>query len=267
MICNEVQPLLTDFADNTLDNETRKAIQAHLDGCAQCSKEWLETSQLLAAIRHTPVTVPGAAVRQQFNAMLQAEIANQPAEIPTIPSTTGGSLYVRMRPLLWRVAAACVLLATGVFAGIEIGRNQGNGAAVTGLQKQMKEMQEKMMVNMLDDESASQRLQAVSYVDSIKNPNKNVTDALIHTLNNDKNVNVRLASLYSLAKFSALPAVSDSLVASLSRQTEPIIQVVLINILVEKKESRAVGPIRQLLKSDKTLKEVKEAAQKGLKAI
>jgi len=91
--------------------------------------------------------------------------------------------------------------------------------------------------------------------------------ALVNTLNHDKNVNVRLASLYSLARFADNPAVRDSLVNSLAGQTEPMIQVVLINMLADKKEHRAIGPIRDILSKDKSLKEVREAAEKGLKKI
>ena len=98
-------------------------------------------------------------------------------------------------------------------------------------------------------------------------PDQKVIGALVNTLNHDKNVNVRLASLYSLARFADNPAVRDSLVSSLPGQTEPLIQVVLINILAEKKEHRAIAPIRDILSKEKDLKEVREAAEKGLKKI
>src|SRR5215475_8901979 len=95
-------------------------------------------------------------------------------------------------------------------------------------------------------------------------PDQKVIDALFNSLNNDKNVNVRLASLYSLARFADRPAVRDSLVTSLKIQTEPIIQVVLINLLAEKREPKAIAPIRDIMTNKKTLKEVKDAAQRSL---
>lgn len=124
-----------------------------------------------------------------------------------------------------------------------------------------------LLFSLLDDESASQRLKAVSYAEEIANPDQKVIEALVSTLNNDKNVNVRLAALYSLARFSDNTTVRDSLVASLGRQSEPLIQIVLINMLAEKKDERAIGPIRDILSRGKTMKEVKDAAQKGLKVL
>jgi HEAT repeat protein len=123
------------------------------------------------------------------------------------------------------------------------------------------------MLNMIDDESASQRIKAVSYAEDMSSPNQQVIDVLVNTLNRDKNVNVRLAALYSLQRFADRRAVRDSLVNSLRNQTEPIIQVVLINLLAEKRDTRAIKPIQDIMTDKKTLKEVKEAAQRSLKTF
>src|SRR5262249_15895894 len=133
---------------------------------------------------------------------------------------------------------------------------------VNDLEKKMKEQE---MLNLIDDESASQRIKAVSYAEEMASPDDKVIDALFHSLNKDKNVNVRLAALYSLARFADRHAVRDSLVSSLGIQTEPIIQVVLINLLAEKRERKAIAPIQEIMTNKKTLKEVKDAAQKSLK--
>ncbi len=128
-------------------------------------------------------------------------------------------------------------------------------------------MKELMMLNMLKQESPSQGLQAVNYTDDIQAPDIKVLNALTETLNNDKNINVRLAAAYSLAKYADRQSVRDSMVASLSGQTEPIIQVVLMNILVEKKETSAIKPIQKIMSDEKSMKEVKDVAQKGLKIL
>jgi HEAT repeat protein len=124
-----------------------------------------------------------------------------------------------------------------------------------------------MMLNMLKEESPSQRIQAVGYTEDIAAPDQKVLDALTQTLNNDKNVNVRMAAAYSLSKYADRQSVRDSLVKSLEKQTEPIIQVVLMNILVEKKEQGAIQPIRKIMSDEKAMKEVKDVASKSLKVL
>jgi len=53
----------------------------------------------------------------------------------------------------------------------------------------------------------------------------------------------------------------------LAAQTEPILQVVLMNILVENKEKDAIKPMQRIIEDDKTLKEVKNVAQKGIQIL
>jgi len=267
MTCNEAQQLLTEFADNALDGAARQEVEKHLETCEACKNELEQIRLLFGAIEQSPPVVPGTAMRENFTAMLQAEINILATENLVHEQPVQKSLYVRMQSTAWRAAAACIILAVGIWIGTKINNGGVDTKVVAHLEQEIKDVKETAMVNMLDDESASQRLQAVSYADEIANPNQKVINALINTLNNDKSVNVRLAALYSLAKFNNSRAVNDSLIASLSKQTEPIIQVVLINILVEKKETKAIQPIKQILQNDKTLKEVKDAAQKGLKAI
>ncbi len=96
---------------------------------------------------------------------------------------------------------------------------------------------------------------------------ENVIDVLVKTLNNDKNVNVRLAAAYALSKFAYERSVSDSLVKSLTRQTDPILQVALINILAERKEKSALRPIQEIISNKSTLKEVRDVAENSLHVL
>jgi hypothetical protein len=142
-----------------------------------------------------------------------------------------------------------------------------NRAQIAKLNKEVQEIKEALMFNLLNDESASERLKAVNYVEEMGTPDKKIVAALFNTINTDKNVNVRLAALNAITKFSGTQAVRDSLVASLSKQTEPIMQIVLINILTESRERKARAPIEKILEDKNVLPPVKEIAQKGLKQL
>jgi hypothetical protein len=186
----------------------------------------------------------------------------------------GNGKVIEWSSPVWKVAVAIVLL----FGGIGIGALMSSRRAsnpntpntpeqLVAMQKEIKEMKELLMFSLIDDESASQRIKAVSYAEEMPNPDRKVIEALVSTLNHDKNVNVRLAALYSLGSWADNRMVRDSLVASLPRQTEPLIQVMLINLLAEKKDSRIVGPIQDILSNKKTLPVVKDAAEKSLKTL
>ena len=81
--------------------------------------------------------------------------------------------------------------------------------------------------------------------------------ALLSTLNNDPNVNVRLATLEALAPLADDPAVRLGLVHSLTRQDSPLVQSALADVMVQLQERRSVKPLRELLRQA-NLDEVRE---------
>jgi hypothetical protein len=297
MNCKEIQAKLIDWLDQTLDAATVTAVREHVETCAECSREARELKELLVTMKNSPMEVPPPVLRESFDTMLQSELnmlttANIIQEFPaegqegqgsprgngghgssgghgSNGGQTGKTIRLPFTGPVWRVAAALIILGSGIGIGAalksrpapEVSTNE----TLVALRQEVKEMKEEVMLNMIDDESASQRIKAVSYAEDMPSPNQQVIDVLVNTLNRDKNVNVRLAALYSLQRFSDRRAVRDSLVNSLRNQTEPIIQVVLINLLAEKRDTRAIAPIRDIMTDKKTLKEVKDAAQRSLK--
>jgi HEAT repeat protein len=288
MNCKEIQAKLIDWLDGSLDAETAAAIAEHVAACAECSREAKELKELLVTMKNSPMEVPPPVLRESFDTMLQSELnmlttANIIQEFPAEAQSgksrmsgqdsqgaqSGRTIRLPFSAPVWRVAAALILLGSGIGIGMalksrpapEVSTNE----TLVALRQEVKEMKEEVMLNMIDDESASQRIKAVSYSEDMASPNQQVIDVLVTTLNRDKNVNVRLAALYSLQRFADRRSVRDSLVNALKIQTEPIIQVVLINLLAEKRDARAIAPIRDIMTDKKTLKEVKDAAQRSLK--
>jgi hypothetical protein len=76
-----------------------------------------------------------------------------------------------------------------------------------------------------------------------------------------------MAAAYALSKFANKRAVCDSLVNSLSLQSDPILQVTLINILAERKEKSAFVPIQRIIANKSTLKEVRAVAENSLRVL
>jgi hypothetical protein len=275
MNCKEVQAMMVDYLDQAVDVIYGDAIKQHLAGCDQCRREAEELQELLLAMTASEMKQPGAGLRENFQLMLQSELNMETADrlLHVEGESDGGRGRLRvLNGAWWRVAAAVVLLSGGIGIGMLLSSRKVSNMSnapdqLTAMQKEIKEMKEMLLYSLIDDESASQRIKAVSYAEEISNPNQKVIEVLVGTLNHDRNVNVRLAALYSLASFSDNRVVRDSLVASLPRQSEPLIQVMLINLLAAKKESRAIGPIKEIISNSNTLPAVKEAAQQSLKTL
>lgn len=60
MQCTEVQPLFTDFADNTLSREELHALTSHLLDCQGCAEEWREFQQTLSLVHGLEMQAPPA---------------------------------------------------------------------------------------------------------------------------------------------------------------------------------------------------------------
>ncbi len=258
MNCNDFELWMMDYLDNTLDEQRRNEIEKHLASCSSCLDELRECQKLMQLSAGAGMQQPSESLGKNFSRMLSREI--RLADTVTMPSEKW------YRHGAFQAAAGVALLICGTFIGMLIGPKIAGGdntLRLDQLQAQVTEMRKENMLRMLGDESTSNRLIALSYTDDIASPDNTIIGALVSTLNNDSNVNVRLAAAYSLSKFTGDRMVCDSLVASLPRQNEPIIQVTLINILTEIREKSALKPIKQIMDNTNTIKEVRDVAERS----
>lgn len=269
MTCEEIQSMWIDYIDHELSDISRYSFEIHLKSCEKCAVELQQLQFLADQMADEKQVVPGEDLRKKFNALLQSEL-NLQATQNILEKDSKAKIFSLIRTSsIWKIAAACFILSAGILIGVFVkdGSTNTSSEQLSEMKKDIKDMKETLMFSLLKDESASQRIKAVSYADEMPAPNQKIIHALITTLNEDKNVNVRLAALYSVNKFSDDRAVRDSLVQSLSKQTEPIIQIVLINMLMMKNETSAIQPIRDIISKTNTMQEVKEIGKKALKEL
>ncbi|MDZ7773598.1 MAG: hypothetical protein U5K31_12795 [Balneolaceae bacterium] len=89
------------------------------------------------------------------------------------------------------------------------------------LQSEVAQMRQVMMLNLIDNGSATERLKAVNISSELNEPEPRVREALIRTLNRDPNVNVRIAAVDALLMRASDPGVRSALGASIARQDSP----------------------------------------------
>lgn len=171
------------------------------------------------------------------------------------------------RPLV-RWAYSIVLLATGLAAGwLMSGPGNGSTTEINQLSAEVKEMKEMMMLSLLEKESISDRLRAVSLTNELPEASRKVTEALLQTLNNDENVNVRLAALEALLPYANDPGVREGLIASIALQESPLVQISLAEMMVALQEKGSVDSFRELLEKEETPVEVKEKIRESIQIL
>ena len=107
-------------------------------------------------------------------------------------------------------------------------------------------MRQIVALSMLQQQSASQRLEGVSWTRREERLDPQVLSALTHTLRHDPSVDVRLAALDALSRHAGQPQVKKTVVDALQEQQSPLMQVALIDQLVEWRDAEAAPRLAKL---------------------
>jgi hypothetical protein len=191
---------------------------------------------------------PSAALRARFYQKLNA--LNKPKRV-------------------WSWKSAWPQLATGVtlfVLGILVGGYRPASDAAK-MNSQLQSLRETVALSLLDRQSATSRLEGIEWSNQVASPDAELRTALVRTLNQDPNVNVRLASLDALEKFSNDSQVRRELVASISTQDSPLVQIALIDAVVHMHDHDAAQQLRKVTADADMNAAVRQRAQWGLQKL
>ncbi|MCP5110138.1 MAG: HEAT repeat domain-containing protein [bacterium] len=186
---------------------------------------------------------PSPALRDRFYATLEAYRQGMEDSRPAAPSATKS--WWQTRPLLqW--AAALGLLIIGLSGGLLISGGENGATEMAMLRGEVSSMRQLVTLALLKQESASERLRAVSVSQRLEDPEDNVLSALLAALDSDPSVNVRLAAVDAISRFADRTPVKRRLLTSLSQQQSPLVQIELVDLLAELRDRESLSAIRTL---------------------
>jgi hypothetical protein len=270
MTCQNIKELFPEFLTGELNQETKERVQSHLASCDSCREELENLSAIWTKLGVIPEEQPSSEVRTRFYTMLEAHKQGmaqegQPSHLKKVFSDVFKHMWPK-RPV-YQFSMALAFLIVGIVAGIFLSSLGQNGTQLAILQDEVQDMQQTLAISLLDRPSASERLQGVSLSSQMDKPNSKTLEALLYTLGNDKNVNVRLAAVDALYLFYNSPGVKEGLLRSLENQPSPLVQVALIDLIVNMRERQAVDALRLLLEDEMLNPDVKEYAERGLQQL
>ncbi len=257
MKCNTVENKMILFLEGELDPKQHAEMEAHIASCSNCQQMLEETKALLDAFGKVEDEVPSPRVKQGFMELLEEEKSLQQFTIGKNNS----------KEFAWKTAfqiAASILLLIGGYAIGSFQKGSESNVEIAQLREETSQLKQDMMLAMLDNRSVSKRIQAVNYSEDIAMPDAKVLEALIDRLHFDGNVNVRLAAVEALSRYSENEKVKDAFIKSLTNETNPNIQIAVIQFLVEVQDKRARAPMQKLLEHSETPKFVKDQVNEGL---
>ncbi|MEM6763606.1 MAG: HEAT repeat domain-containing protein [Bacteroidota bacterium] len=146
-------------------------------------------------------------------------------------------------------------------------QNQQQKGEIARLEHELTEVKEMMLLTLLDKESTGERLKAVQLTRDMPQVSDQIASALLETLKQDDNPNVRLAALEALYPYADQAVVREGLIKTISYQESPLVQWAIAEVMVALQEKRSVDALRQLLSEEKTTAEVKEKLKSSIQVL
>jgi hypothetical protein len=135
------------------------------------------------------------------------------------------------------------------------------------LTQEVVNLKEMMMLSLLEKESATERLKAVNLTQDMDDASVKVTNALVRTLNEDENVNVRLAALEALKPYVKNSEVRQALIQSIEKQGSALVQIALAELMVMIQERSSVKEFEKIIDSERTPEDVKSKIKESIKVL
>ena len=249
MTCSHAQELMASYWQHELTSADAPALQQHLESCAECSAEMVALGGLWERLADLPVPEPSLSLDARWKSTLEALFesnrfeSSTPESNRTAPRRTWSFANFWPRNPVWQAAVALACLLIGLLAGTSLPRRNNE---IAKLHEEIASTREMVALSLLQQQSATERLRGVDYTGRMRTMEPDVVLALTEAVAHDPSVNVRLAAINALSKTSGSPGVLQSLERSLPRQDSPIVQAALIDYLVDARDSRALGTLRQL---------------------
>jgi len=271
MNCEAIGELLPDYLQARLNPELNGEVERHLAGCPVCGEE----AALWKKLATLPDEQPGPAMQSRFKAMLESYQEGRWEK-----NSLAQENHKQSTPMLWGlgnwrqmpvagVVWACVFLICGFLIGRQTDRggNPDINAKLEALQIELASTRQTVALSMLQQQSASQRLEGVSWSTRLQQPDPQVLNALFHTLRSDPSVDVRLASLDALGRYAGRPEVSRELISALQGRQSPLVQIALIDLLVDLHDRSAVPQLKQFQQDPKIDPTVRKRVDWGIQQL
>ena len=275
MECQLDKALLIALSENELTEFQRSEIELHMLSCKNCRLELEQLQQLQQLILKEDTVAPPAALKENFNRMLWAEMHEA---YDHRASSWGYRIWDGLKSGYFGKSIAFLCIAVvcfGVGSYVGIQRRTMpldslfsiDGSEVVTLKKEVDELRRLYLASAVSSNRPSQRLHAIQTLvaGDDRSMDEGEQQLLLQYILHDKNANVRYMALTQLNGEFENAAVNDGLMQALENETEPMMQLTLIQILSES-GNLGLTPILEFLLSNPTTDDlVKSAAAESLR--
>jgi hypothetical protein len=280
MTCERCREQIPEILAGRMDKAAREKVIEHMETCSACRAELAELGVVWRGMEALamPAVEPQPAVRDRFLEVLHAYEAGleagkaaqvvplaQPKPVAAAPRSSWFTFWPS-RPA-WQFAAAAALLMVGVVAGKLAFQPRGENPEMAQLKGQVEGLRQMVALSMLQEQSAGNRMRGVNYSVQMAQPDSQVQQALLHALNNDPSIDVRLSTVDALEKYAGDPQIRRALVDAVPQQDSPLVQVALIDLLVQMHDKESAPALQKLLRNTDADELVRQRAAAAMQKL
>jgi len=180
------------------------------------------------------------------------------------------SLLIKKVDRRWLQLAASVLLFISAFSigRLSISPEETKKDELTELKEEVKTLRTIILTTMINQPLASDRIKAVQLAKEFSNIyDDQIVQLLVKYLNEDNNINVRLASIDVLTEFRRTAELENRLLESLLLQTSPIAQMEILQLIKNSKVIVSKEKLREFLNQGELDPYVVNTAENIIKSL
>jgi hypothetical protein len=252
-------------------------VRSHLADCESCRRSTVELEEVWRRLGSLADEAPSALLRRDFEGVLagyREGLSGRPAaldrpihdlaasrERPATATLSRRQRTVRRR--IYQLGYGLAALLAGVVLGVTL-RPGPDREEVAEMRGELRALRQDVALSMMQQTSASARLQGVSDGATMSRRDPEVLAALLETLTTDPSPNVRLAAVDALAGRAGEPAVQQRLGAALFEEESPLVQIALADALLSSDGAQARRIVAPLASRAGVAREVRQYVRQRL---
>ena len=264
MTKEEIIAMIPDYLDGTLNENEVKAFELGIKEDNSCATELEEYKRLYHAFDQEKPILPSKNLKANFLEILEEEKQNT-VKVVAINSNNTLTNKSWLASLLKVAASVAILIAA--FSTGRYFQSEKSEAIIAQIENENLQTKQTAMLSLMQNQSASKRIQGVAYIQDFEEPDSAIINALADRMLHDENTNVRLTALEALSKFASSELVKAAFIAALETEKDPSAQIAIIQNLVKIQEKKAIEPMKKLLQEEDTQPFVKDEINQVLSEI
>jgi hypothetical protein len=265
MNCQTCREQMIELADARLGEKAAATVRAHILGCAECGADFETLSRTLGELDALPSPAPSHRLRARVMGDIETEKLTQRNRAAWASSLRSAAHARAGRRPAWVLALLQALGAGAlVVLGFFVGERAATERQLAELRAKVDTMGQLVEQSVLQKRTAGDRLETVLTEATTRKPDERAIDGLINSLAFDTSVNVRLNALTALYSHADQEVVRAGVLACLPRETNPLVQVSMIDFLVATRAREASPELAKLAGDEKADADVRDSARRAI---